>query len=90
MRRPPRRLCKKNMKFTLDWATTNHLKHSHTIYGDIQSLLKAIERRSPVITPQRSIGPDNPLVGTRAQRNSRQRTRKQQSQYSRYNYERPP
>ncbi len=37
------------MQLTLDWATTNHPKYSLTICADIESLLKTIERRSPVI-----------------------------------------
>ncbi len=40
---------------------------------------------SPKITPQRTTGPDNPPVDTRAQRNLWQRNRRHRSQNSRYN-----
>ncbi len=36
------------LQLTLEWATTNHPEYSLTICTDSQSLLKAIERRSPV------------------------------------------
>ncbi len=36
------------MQLALEWSTTNHPEHSLTICTDSQSLLKAIERRSPV------------------------------------------
>ncbi len=36
------------MQLALEWATANHPEHSPTICTDSESLLKAIERRSPV------------------------------------------
>ncbi len=36
------------MPAAMEWATTNHPEYSLTICTDSQSLLKAIERRSPV------------------------------------------
>ncbi len=41
------------------------------------------------ITPQRSTGPDNPPVDTRAQRNPWQRARSQRSQNNHFNHQRP-
>ncbi len=38
----------------MEWATANHPEYSLTICIDSQSLLKAIERRSPVIHHLRS------------------------------------
>ncbi len=43
------------MRLALEWATTNHSEHSHTICTDSQSLLKAIERQSPVTYHVRSL-----------------------------------
>ncbi len=43
------------MQLALEWATTNHLEYSLTICTDSQSLLKAVERRSPVIHHLRSL-----------------------------------
>ncbi len=37
------------MQTVLEWATANHPKHLLTICTDSQSLIKATERRSPVI-----------------------------------------
>ncbi len=42
------------MQLALEWATTNHPEYSLTICTDSQSLLKAIERRSPVTHHVRS------------------------------------
>ncbi len=36
------------IELALEWATANHPEHSPTICTDSESLLKAIERRSPV------------------------------------------
>ncbi len=43
------------MQLALEWATTNHTEYSLTICADSQSLLKAIERRSPVTHHLRSL-----------------------------------
>ncbi len=43
------------MQLALEWATTNHPEHSLTICTDSQSLLKAIERPSPVTHHLRSL-----------------------------------
>ncbi len=43
------------MQLALEWATANHLEHSLTICTDRQSLLMAIERRSPVTHQLRSL-----------------------------------
>ncbi len=43
------------MQLALEWATANHPKNSLTICIDSQSLLKAIERRSPVAHHLRSL-----------------------------------
>ncbi len=55
------------MQAAMEWATTNHPEYSLTICTDIQSLLKAIERRSPVTHFLRSLlyakpGPTNLLL----------------------------
>ncbi len=39
------------MQLALEWTTANYPEYSITICTDSQSLLKAIERRSPVIPP---------------------------------------
>ncbi len=54
------------MQAAMEWATTNHPEYSLTICTDSQSLLKAIERRSPVTHHLRSLlnaqpGPTNLL-----------------------------
>ncbi len=54
------------MQVAMEWATTNHPEYSLTICTDSQSLLKAIERRSPVTYYLRSLlnarpGPTNRL-----------------------------
>ncbi len=41
--------------YALEWATTNRPEYSLTICTDSQSLLKAIERRSPVTHHLRSL-----------------------------------
>ncbi len=51
------------MQLALEWATTNHPEYSLTICTDSQSLVKAIERRSPVTHYLRSL-----LNARRAQR----------------------
>ncbi len=43
------------MQLALEWATTNHPECTLTICTDSQSLLKAIERRSPVTHHLRSL-----------------------------------
>ncbi len=43
------------MQLALEWGTTNHPDHSHTICTDSQSLLKASERRSRVTHHLRSL-----------------------------------
>ncbi len=43
------------MQLALDWDTANHPENSPTICTDSQSLLKAIERRSPVTHHLRSL-----------------------------------
>ncbi len=43
------------MKLALEWATANHPENSLTICTDSQSLLKAIERRSPMTHHLRSL-----------------------------------
>ncbi len=54
------------MHIAMEWATANHPEYSLTICTDSQSLLKAIERRSPVTHHLRSLliarpGPTNLL-----------------------------
>ncbi len=48
-------LAEETMRPALEWATANHPDHSLTIFTDIQSLLKAIECRSPVVHHLRSL-----------------------------------
>ncbi len=43
------------MQLALEWALTNHPEYSLTICTDSQSLLKAIDRRSPVTHHIRSL-----------------------------------
>ncbi len=43
------------MQLALEWATTNHPEYLFTICTDSQSLLKAIEGRSPVTHHLRSL-----------------------------------
>ncbi len=43
------------MQLASEWATANHPEHSFIICTDSQSLLKAIERRSPVTDHLRSL-----------------------------------
>ncbi len=43
------------MEVAMEWATTNHPEYSLTICTDSQSLLKAIERRSPVMGVKGSV-----------------------------------
>ncbi len=43
------------MQIAVEWTTTNHPDHSITICNDSQSLLRAIERRSPVTHRLRSL-----------------------------------
>ncbi len=79
----------------LEWATTNHPEYSLTICTDSQSLLKAIERRSPVTHRLRSLlnarpGPRSLLWIQGQKRNPRQRARRHRSQSSRFNHQRPP